>query len=103
MLFAGNHYQPLVPNEFYASEFQLMRPTLNTMAGYPFSPQRNQEKQSSRLAVRSNGLLGNALQVEKGPPPTNWPLSGLAIRSVMTGGLGQDEASQAGTTHMDLS
>lgn len=40
----GNHFQPMVPNEYYASEFQLPRIMYQTTLNYPMTSKKDENK-----------------------------------------------------------
>lgn len=81
-----NHYQPMVPNEYFASEFQLPRPTFASTFGYGSLQQ--DEARAPKLSTDHPwrcDIDGVKKDVHDGPPPATPSYSRESIIAVMTG------------------
>ncbi|KAJ0113968.1 hypothetical protein J7T55_010212 [Diaporthe amygdali] len=83
LLFDGFHYQPMVPNEFLASEFTFPRVTYENTIGLPSSSVADQGKASVDLRWRNT--WGPGLNRRKGHLPVDHVFYTQSLRIVMTG------------------
>lgn len=84
LLFNGFHYQPMVPNEFLASEFTFPRVTYENVKGLPWSRDTDQGKSSVDLRWRSTWGPQN-LDKTKGALPVDHVFYRESLKAVMTG------------------
>lgn len=83
LLFNGFHYQPMVPNEFLASEFTFPRVTYENVRGFQWTRDTDQGKSSINLRWRST--WGNSLDRRIGALPVDHVFYRETLRTVMTG------------------
>lgn len=83
LLFNGFHYQPMVPNEFLASEFTFPRVTYESLKALPWSRPTDQGKSSINLRWRNS--WGNSLDRRIGTLPVDHVFYRETLRTVMTG------------------
>ncbi|PSS02250.1 hypothetical protein BD289DRAFT_422258 [Coniella lustricola] len=82
----NNHYQPMTPNDFFASEFQTPRPTFDSTFGYESTTRRIEKAQ--RLSTSHPWRLNTAtpgLEIGNGAPSHLMGPDKRAIRAVLTG------------------
>lgn len=87
LLFNGFHYQPMVPNEFLASEFTFPRVTYENVKGLPWSRDTDQGKSSVDLRWRIT--WGANLDRRKGALPVDHVFYRESLRIAMTGNYSQ--------------
>lgn len=87
LLFNGFHYQPMVPNEFLASEFTFPRVTYENVKGLPWSRDTDQGKSSVDLRWRIT--WGSNLNRRKGALPVDHVFYRESLRIAMTGNYSQ--------------
>ncbi|KAK7704848.1 hypothetical protein SLS64_008196 [Diaporthe eres] len=87
LLFNGFHYQPMVPNEFLASEFTFPRVTYENVKGLPWSRDTDQGKSSVDLRWRTT--WGAYLDKRKGALPVDHVFYRESLRIAMTGNCSQ--------------
>ncbi|KAF3767475.1 hypothetical protein M406DRAFT_328552 [Cryphonectria parasitica EP155] len=82
----GQHYQPMVPNDYYATEFQLPRPTFDSTYGYETTERRPDRAASlsTEHPWRRNNNVPNMPRAE-GPTPVNVFYDKNSLRTVITG------------------
>jgi hypothetical protein len=83
LLFDGHHFQPMVPNEFLASEFTLPRITYNNTRGLPLLTGKDIDKSSIDLACRNTWR--SRLDRTKGALPVDHVFYKETLKDVMTG------------------
>lgn len=83
LLFNGFHYQPMVPNEFLASEFTFPRVTYENVKGLPWSRDIDQGKSSPDLRWRMT--WGPRLDRRAGALPVDHVFYRESLRTAMTG------------------
>lgn len=83
LLFNGFHYQPMVPNEFLASEFTFPRVTYNNVEKLPSWGETDEGKSSIDLRWRST--WGPGLDRKKGALPVDHVFYKQTLKSAMTG------------------
>lgn len=80
----GNHFQPMIPNEYYASEFRMPPITYESTIGYPFAGDKNKErlafKHSWRACMHFKGT-----DTMSGPPPVNRAVAKNTLITAKTG------------------
>lgn len=87
LLFNGFHYQPMVPNEYLASEFTFPRVTYENVRGLPWSRDTDQGKSSVDLRWRIT--WAPSLDRRKGALPVDHVFYQESLRTVMTGSHSQ--------------
>ncbi|KAI3401346.1 hypothetical protein diail_11429 [Diaporthe ilicicola] len=85
LLFNGFHYQPMVPNEFLASEFTFPRVTFENTNGLPSSSDRDRGKSSTDLQWRNT--WGQGLDRSRGSFPVDHVFYHESLRITMKGVL----------------
>lgn len=83
LLFNGFHFQPMVPNEYLASEFTFPRVTFENIRGLPSSSDRDQGKSSIDLQWRNT--WGQGLDRSQGSLPTDNVFYPDSLRTTMKG------------------
>lgn len=84
MLFRyGNHFQPMVPNEYYSSEFQLPRITYYSTRKYPLTSERDKNKHSLDHVYRKKCRV--PVDRKPGRPPVDVVFYEETIDAVMHG------------------
>ena len=83
LLFNGFHYQPMVPNEYLASEFTFPRLTYENIKGHPSSGHTGGGRSSVDLRWRNT--WGPGLDRRKGALPVDHVFYRESLRTAMTG------------------
>ncbi|KAH8750616.1 hypothetical protein F5883DRAFT_694014 [Diaporthe sp. PMI_573] len=83
LLFNGDHYQPMVPNEYLASEFTFPRVTYHNVKSLPWSG--NTDRDKSSIDLRWRRTWGPALDRKMGALPVDHVFYKETLRTAMTG------------------
>lgn len=87
LLFTGDHFQPMVPNDFLASEFTFPRITYENVKSFPNSDNSDQGKSSVDLRWRKDGL--RIIDRSEGALPVDHVFYRETLRTTMTGSYEQ--------------
>ncbi|KUI55119.1 hypothetical protein VP1G_02534 [Cytospora mali] len=79
----GNHFKPMIPNEYYASEFQLPRITYQSTRGYPMTSRRDENKHALDHSWRNR--WAGKLDRRQGALPVEHAFYQTTLTSVMRG------------------
>lgn len=79
----GNHFQPMVPNDYYASEFRLPRITYQSTLGQPMTSNRDQKRHALDHAWRNR--WSGYLDRRQGPLPVEHVFYSTTLANVMRG------------------
>lgn len=87
LLFTGDHFQPMVPNDFLASEFTFPRVTYENVKSFPNSNDSDQGKSSVDLRWRKDG--NRIIDRSEGALPVDHVFYRETLRTAMTGSYEQ--------------
>lgn len=83
MLYQGKHFQPMVPNGYYASEFQLPRVTHYSTLNYPLTSSRDRDAHTLDHVYRTRCRI--TADRKPGPPPVDVVFYKKTIAAVVNG------------------